>query len=119
MSLAHLMIPNNEFLNKDPDAVPEQATIIILDKKSVICKDKNGKYTKQTRKISRIIHLLINGEDCNFQNKVWCEGGLQLADIGTKNIREEKLNPKLEYPMVILDNLHNTCTIGVIGYRRV
>ena len=27
----------------------------------------------------------------------WCEGGLQLADIATKNIGENDLNPRMEY----------------------
>ena len=33
---AHFRILNNELLNKDPDVVPEQAHIIILDIKSAI-----------------------------------------------------------------------------------
>ena len=50
----------------------------------------------------------------------WCEGGLQLADIGTKNVIEPGLTPRMKYIMVRLDNLiQNTCTIGVIEYRMV
>ena len=44
---------------------------------------------------------------------------MQLADIGTKNVRDGELNNRLEYTMVILDNWYNTCTRGVIGYRRI
>ena len=33
MSLEHFMILNNWLLNKDPGVVPEQSTIIILDRK--------------------------------------------------------------------------------------
>ena len=33
-----------------------------------------------------------------------CEGGLQLADIATKNVGENDLNPKMIYIMVRLDN---------------
>ena len=44
---------------------------------------------------------------------------MKLSDIGTKNVREAELNPRLGYGMVILDNCHNTCTKGVIGHRRV
>ena len=34
----------------------------------------------------------------------WCEGGLQLADIGTNNVSEPDLTPRIEYIMVRLDN---------------
>ena len=33
----------------------------------------------------------------------WCEGGLQLADIATKNIYENDLNTRMKYIMVSLD----------------
>ena len=49
-----------------------------------------------------------------------CEGGLQLADIGTNNVSEPDLTPRMKYIMVRLENLrHNTCTRGVIEYRIV
>ena len=35
---------------------------------------------------------------------VWCEVGLKLAYIGTKNVREDEMNPRLRYTMVRLDN---------------
>ena len=38
-------------LNKDPDIVPEEAPLIILDSKSAMCMAKNGNYTKHTRHI--------------------------------------------------------------------
>ena len=41
----------NEFLNKDPEIVPEEAPLIILDSKSAMCMAKNGNYTKHTRHI--------------------------------------------------------------------
>ena len=34
----------------------------------------------------------------------WCEVGLQLADIATKNAGENDLNTKVKYIMVRLDN---------------
>ena len=34
----------------------------------------------------------------------WCEGGLQMADIATKNVGENYLKPIMKYIMVILDN---------------
>ena len=77
---------------------------------------KNGKDTKHTRYINRRMHFVRNGEECNMHKTVWYEGGLQLSDIETKNIREDELNPRLGYDMVRLDNWKNTCTRGVIGY---
>ena len=34
----------------------------------------------------------------------WCEGGLQLADIRTKNVSEPDLTPGMKYIMVRLEN---------------
>ena len=36
---------NNELMNKESDVVPEQASIIILDIKSAVFRDDNGKNT--------------------------------------------------------------------------
>ena len=45
MDLAYFRMRNNEFLNKDPDVVPEQSPLIILDIKSDIYMANNGKDT--------------------------------------------------------------------------
>ena len=37
MALAHSIMLNNEFLNKDPDIFPEEAPLIVLDSKSDMC----------------------------------------------------------------------------------
>ena len=63
MALSHFMILINELLNKYPDIVPEEAPIIILDRRYYFCMDKNGKDTKHTRNIDRIVHLVRNGEN--------------------------------------------------------
>ena len=55
-----------ELLNKDPNIVPEEAPLIVLDNKSDICMDKNGKDTKHKRHIARRIHFVNNGEKCNM-----------------------------------------------------
>ena len=65
---------------------------------------KNGKDTKHTRHISRRMYLERNGEKCNMQKIYWCEGGLQLAYIGTKNVSETVLKPRMKYIMVRLEN---------------
>ena len=76
-------------LKKYPYLVPEQEPIIIFDRKSAIYMGKNVKYTKHTRNISRRNSFLINGEYFNLHKTMWCEGGLKLADVVTKNGIEE------------------------------
>ena len=56
---------------------------------------------------------------CNFYKTVWCEKGLKLADMGTKNLREEEMNHRLVYAMLRLDHWQTNCKIGVTGYRIV
>ena len=63
MALAQSRMPTNKFLNKDPDVVPEQAPIIILDSKSAICMANNGKDTKHTSHIDIIMNFVRNGEE--------------------------------------------------------
>ena len=62
MDLAHFRMLIHELLNKDPDIVPEEDTLIVLDSKYDICMDKNGKDTKHTRHIASRIHLVRNGQ---------------------------------------------------------
>ena len=66
MDLAHFMMLIHEFLNKDPDIVPEEAPLVILDSKSDICMDNNGKDTNHTRHIAKRVQFVRNGE--NMQN---------------------------------------------------
>ena len=91
-------------MKKDPDIVPEEAPLIVLDIKSTMCMDKNVKDTKNTRHIARRINFVRNGENYNMHNIDWCEGGLQLADIATKNVGDRDLTPGIKYIMVRLDN---------------
>ena len=67
--------------------VPEQSPLIKLDRKSAVFMSNNGKYTKHTRHIDRIIHFVINVEEFNFHKTVWCEGGMKLEYIETNNVR--------------------------------
>ena len=80
-----------------PDIVPEEAPLILLDSKSAMCMAKNGEDTKYTRKISRRIKFLRNGEKCKIHRIDWCEGGLQLSDISTKNVGEPDLTSRMKY----------------------
>ena len=93
MALAHFRMLIHEFLNKDPDIIPEEALLIILDGKFAMYMAKNGKDNKHTRHIARIMHFVRNGENCKMHKIDWCEGGLQLADIDTKNVGEHDLTP--------------------------
>ena len=52
-----------------------------------------------------------------MHNIDWCGGGMQLADIDTRNVGKHDLTPRMKYIMVIFDNwdrtlvqegLHNT-----------
>ena len=65
---------------------------------------KNGKDSKHTRNIVRGMHFVRNGEKCKMHKTDWCDGGLQLADIGTKNVSETNLTPRIKYIMVRLEN---------------
>ena len=104
MALADFRMLIHEFLNKDRYIVPEEAPLIVLDSKSAMYIDKNGKNNKRTRHIARRMDLVRNGEKCKMHKIDWCEGGLQLADIATKNVGEHDLTPRMKYIMVRLDN---------------
>ena len=104
MALAHFRVLVHELLNKDTDMVPKESPLIVLDSKSAMCMAKNGKDTKHTRHIARIMHFVRNGEKCKMHKIDWCEVGLQLADIGTKNVSEPDLTPRMKYIMVRLEN---------------
>ena len=65
---------------------------------------KNGRVTKDTIHIARRMYFVSNGEKCKMQKIDWCEGGMQLAEIGTKNVSEPDLTPRMKYIMVILEN---------------
>ena len=78
--------------------------MIVLDIKYAMCMANNGRDTKHTRYIARIMHFVRNEEKCRMHKIDWCEGGLQLADIGTKNVSEPDLTPRMKYIMVILEN---------------
>ena len=65
---------------------------------------KNGKDNKHTRNIAKIMNLVRTGDKCQTQKLDWCEGGMQLVDISTKNVSEPDLAPRLKYIMVRLEN---------------
>ena len=104
MALANFRMLIHELLNKDPDIIPQEAPLIILYSKSAVCMDNNGKDTKHTSHIAKRIHFVSNGEKCKMHKIVWCEGGLKLADIATRNFGEHDLTPRMKYIMVRLDN---------------
>ena len=65
---------------------------------------KNVKDAENTRNIARRMHFVRNGEKCKMHKIYWCEGGLQLADIGTKNVSEPDLTSRMKYIMVRLED---------------
>ena len=86
MALSHFRMLVHELFNEDPDMVPKEAPLIVLDRKLAMCMAKYGKDTKHTRHISRRMYFVRNGDKCKMHKIYWCEGGLQLAYIGTKNV---------------------------------
>ena len=76
MALAHFRMLVHELLNEDPDMVPKEAPLIVLDSKSDMCMAKNGRDTKNTRHIARRMHFVRNGEKCKMHKIEWCEGCL-------------------------------------------
>ena len=46
-----------ELLKRGPDIVKEEYPLIILDGKSTVCMDKNGKDTNHTRNISKRVQF--------------------------------------------------------------
>ena len=62
MALAHFRILIHDFLNKDPDIVPEEAHLNILDSRSAACIVINGNETKHKMHISRRVHSVKNGK---------------------------------------------------------
>ena len=95
-------------LNKNPDVVPEEAPLIVLDSNSAIRMANIGKCTKHRRLIARRIHFVRIGENYKVQNIDWCGGVQQLEDISTKNIGERDLTALIKYIMVIIDNCNRT-----------
>ena len=100
MALAHFRMLINELLKKGQDIVTEEAPLIVLYSKSAMCMVKKFKDTKHTRHIARRISLVRNGEKCKMHIIDWCEGGLKLVDIFTKDVSEPDLTPRMKYNMV-------------------
>ena len=87
MDLVLFVMLKNKLMKKDTYIVPYQAPLIILYIKSAVCMANNGKENKHTRHITRRIYFVRNFEERNLHKTVWCEGGLKLSEIGTKNFR--------------------------------
>ena len=66
MVLANFRMWIHKFLNKDPDIVPEEDPLIILNSKYAVFMDNNGKDTKHIRNIVRIIYFVGKDENCNM-----------------------------------------------------
>ena len=66
MDLAHFRMLINELLNKDTDIFLKEAPLVVLYSKSSMCMEKNGKDTKHTRHIAKIINFVQNGKKCKM-----------------------------------------------------
>ena len=65
---------------------------------------KYVKDTKYTKHIARRMNFVTNREKCKVHKIDWCEVVLQLAYIGTNNVSEPDLTPRIKYIMVRLEN---------------
>ena len=79
-----------------------RASIIVLDSKSAMYMAKNGKDPKHTRHIARRMNFVRNREKCKMHKIDWCEGVMQLAEIGNNNLSEPYLTSIMKYIMVRL-----------------
>ena len=104
MALAHFRMLIHEFLNNNPDIVPKEALLVVLDSESAMCMENNVKDNKHTRHIARRIHFVSNGEKWKIHKNDWCEVGKQLSYITKKTVGEPDLTPMIKYIMVRLDN---------------
>ena len=62
MALSRFRMLVHELFNEDPDMVPQEAPLIVLDSNYAMCMANNVKDAKHTRHIARIIHFVRNGE---------------------------------------------------------
>ena len=104
MALAYFRMFIHEPLDKDPDLVTEEDSLIVLDTKYAMCMSNNGKDIKHTRHIARRINFVRNGEIFKMHKIDCCEGGLKFAYIGTNSVAETDLTPRMKYIIVRLEN---------------
>ena len=52
---------------------------------------------------AKIVNFVRNGENYRMYKIDWCEGGLQLSYIATKNVGENALNTRMKYIMARLE----------------
>ena len=60
MALAHFSMFIHVLFNKDPDIVPEEAPLILLDSKSAMYMASTGSNNKHTRHIVKRMNLVRN-----------------------------------------------------------
>ena len=69
-----------------------------------MCMADNGKDTKQTSHIARIMNFARNREKYKMHKIDWCQIDLKLVVIGTKYVGDPDLTPRMKYIMVRLEN---------------
>ena len=79
-----------------------------MDSKSSVCMTNNGKDTNNPSHIDRRVHFVKNGEKWKLHKIGWCERGMQLANIKTKNFGCDGLNTRMKYIRVRLKNWYIT-----------
>ena len=99
MSGAHHHMLLNELRLRDPDAATFPIPVV-LDSRSAQAMGNSFRDTKHTRHIARRYHYVRTGAQEGHWVLHWCEAGLQLADVGTKNLPGRDLQPRLGYIQV-------------------
>ena len=87
-----------------------------MDIKSAVCMNKNGNDKNHTKQISRRKYFVRDGKKRKMHRIEWYEGGLQLADIATKNVGETHNEV---YHGKYWQLINNTCTRELKRYMIV
>ena len=100
MATSHVRMVTNEFMRIPVDTYGEPPTKILLDSESAIAMSKNSRDSKRTRHIERRVHYVRQGQGTGMHSLEYVPADLQLADIGTKNLSAQDLDPRLNYIQV-------------------
>ena len=90
----------NELTGTEPDEFGNPPVLILLDSESAIAMSRNQRDSKHTRHIERRVHYVRQGQKSGQHRLEYVPADLQLADIGTKNLPANALQPRLKYIMV-------------------
>ena len=100
MATSHIHMVSNEFKGIQVDAYGETPLKMLLNSESAIAMSKNYRDSKRTQHIKRRVHYVRQGQESGQHSLEYVPADLQLADIGTKNLSAQELDPRLKYIQV-------------------